>query len=76
MSANDIIYLDVDEFTVSHQDIEGEAHDVKKYKTLNKAITAAHKLQTEYEPEYGIFILKKHTVYKGVEETPMPKIKL
>jgi hypothetical protein len=58
MSANDVINLDLKNFTVQHTDIESANGNVKKYKTLKKALVEAKKLQDEHEPEYGIFIIQ------------------
>jgi hypothetical protein len=56
MSANDVIYLDLKNFTVQHTDVENLNGNIKKYKTLKKALTEAKKIQDEYDVEYGIFI--------------------
>ena len=56
MSQNDIIYLDLKNFTVWHSDVENASGKVKKYKSLKKALIEAEKLQDKWSPEYGIFI--------------------
>ena len=62
MSANDIIYLDIKNHIVRHQDSEtgypkGHYYSSSKHKRLIDAIKKAKKIQDEENPEYGIFLL-------------------
>jgi len=61
MSANNVIYLNKDTFEVGYQgcvDNEGYGEFQKKCKSLEEAVELVDDLTTEYEPEYGIMIIK------------------
>ena len=62
MSDNSIIYLDIKNHIVRHQDSEsdypkGHYYSSSKHKRLIDAIKKAKKIQDENNPEYGVYLL-------------------
>jgi hypothetical protein len=62
MSDNSIIFLDIKNHIVRHQDSEspypkGSYYSSSKHKRLIDAIKKTKKIQDESSPEYGVFLI-------------------